>query len=117
MNSLNQEQSILEIFLSPELYQGQRVLFTGMILRDEQLKTYFGGRDTAVFRFLINCCAADALPLAIAIESEKMNGFSNDQWVQVEGIFEVLHIDGRPVSLVKEVSMKPVAPPLFPYLF
>lgn len=117
INSLPYEQTILELFLSPELYQGQRVLFTGMFLHDDQLKQYFGGRDTAVFRFLINCCAADALPLAIALDSGHANRFSNDHWVQVEGIFEVYHIDGNPVPLVKEAMIKPIEPPVFPYLF
>ena len=72
------ELTILDLFRNPKLYQGQRVIFSGMILRDEQLKQYLGGRDTAVYRFLINCCAADALPLAVAVNPDIAVEFTND---------------------------------------
>ncbi len=70
-----------------DCYHGHRVIFTGMVLRDEQLKQYY---DTAVYRFMINCCAADALPLAIAVDSDQAGAFANDQWVQVDGIFWIM---------------------------
>jgi uncharacterized repeat protein (TIGR03943 family) len=109
--------TILDLFRNPTLYQGQRVMFTGMILRDEQLKQYFGGRDTAVYRFLITCCAADALPLAVAVNSDQAGDFTNDQWVQVDGIFKLRHINGRQVPLVENVVLSPVEAPRVPYLF
>jgi uncharacterized membrane protein YcgQ (UPF0703/DUF1980 family) len=74
-----QERTILEIFLNPNSYKGHRVIVTGMILRDEQLKPHFGGRDTAVYRFLINCCAADSLPLAIALDPDQVTEHSLDK--------------------------------------
>ncbi len=101
-----QERTILEIFRNPDLFKGQRVVVTGMILRDEQLKPHFGGRDMAVYRFLINCCAADALPLAIGLDSDRTDNFANDQWVQVEGIFDLHTINGKPVEA-----------PAVPYMF
>lgn len=88
-----------------------------MILRDEQLKPHFGGKDLAVYRFLINCCAADALPLAIALDSDKADEFVNDQWVQVNGIFDLQQIDGKPVPLVSKPRIKLVEAPAVPYLF
>jgi uncharacterized repeat protein (TIGR03943 family) len=112
-----QERTILEIFLNSSLYKGQRVIVTGMILRDEQLKPHFGGRDTAVYRFLINCCAADALPIAIALDSDQADAFANDQWVQVEGIFDLQQVNGKPVPIVSKPQIKPVEAPAVPYLF
>jgi uncharacterized repeat protein (TIGR03943 family) len=112
-----QEQTILEIVRNPDLYKGQRVIVTGMILHDEKLKFHFGGRETALYRFLINCCAADALPLTIALDSDQTASFDNDQWVQVEGIFDLLQIDGKPVPMVSKALIKPVKAPLVPYLF
>jgi putative membrane protein len=93
------------------------VIVTGMILRDEQLKPHFGGRDTAVYRFMINCCAADALPLAIALDADKAEAFENDQWVQVDGIFDLHQINGKPVPMVSKPQIKPIAAPAVPYLF
>ncbi len=112
-----QERTILDIYRNPNLYKGQRVIVTGMILHDEQLKPHFGGRDTAVYRFLINCCAADALPLAIALDSDQADAFTNDQWVQVDGIFDLQQINGKPVPLVSKLQIKPVEAPAVPYLF
>ena len=111
------ELTILDIFRNPNLFKGQRVIVTGMILRDEQLKQHFGGRDTAVYRFMINCCAADALPLAIALDSDQADTFANDQWVQVDGIFDLQQINGKNVPLVSKPQIKPVEAPAAPYLF
>jgi uncharacterized repeat protein (TIGR03943 family) len=112
-----QEQTILEIVRNSNLYKGQRVIVTGMILHDEQLKFHFGGRDTALYRFLINCCAADALPLAIALDSDQVDAFANDQWVQVEGVFDLQQINDKPVPMVSKAQIKPIEAPAFPYLF
>jgi uncharacterized repeat protein (TIGR03943 family) len=112
-----QERTILEIYLNPNLYKGQRVILTGMILRDEQLKPHFGGKDLAVYRFLINCCAADAIPLAIALDSDQTEAFANDQWVQVDGIFDLQQINGKPVAVVSEPQIKTIEAPAIPYLF
>jgi putative membrane protein len=112
-----QERTILEILLNPDSYRGRRVIVMGMILRDEQLKPHFAGRDTAVYRFLINCCAADALPLAIALDADQTDTFANDQWVQVDGIFDFQQINGKPVPLVSKPSIRPVEAPAVPYLF
>lgn len=112
-----QERTILDIFLNPNLYAGQRIVITGMILRDEKIKSHFGGMDTAVYRFLINCCAADALPLAIALDMDHAGAFDNDQWVRVGGIFALRQIDGKPVPMVLQPSIKLVETPAVPYLF
>ncbi len=112
-----QERTILEIFLNSNSYKGQRVIVTGMILRDEQLKQHFGGRDTAVYRFMINCCAADALPLAIALDTDQADALASEQWVQVDGIFDIQQINGKPVPIVSKPKIKPVETPAIPYLF
>jgi uncharacterized membrane protein YcgQ (UPF0703/DUF1980 family) len=73
--------------------------------------------DTSVYRFLINCCAADAMPLAIALDLDRPGAFDKDQWVQVDGIFTLRQIDGKPVPMVLQPSIKLVEAPAVPYLF
>jgi uncharacterized repeat protein (TIGR03943 family) len=111
------ERTILELYSKPEVYKGKRVTFTGMIMRDEVLKQYFAGRDTAIYRFLITCCAADALPLAIAVDSNQASAFTNDQWVQVDGVFNLGQGSDKPFPLVENAIIKRIKAPKLPYLF
>jgi len=111
------ERTLLEVFIDPALYSGQRVIVTGMFLRDEQFRAYSGGSDTAVYRFVVNCCAADAVPLAIVLVADQAEAFANDQWVQVEGIFDVRQIQGNPVPIISNPVIKAVEAPSIPYLY
>ncbi len=110
------EQTILDLFRHPERYEGQQVRFTGMVMRDSGLTPYFG-RETAIYRFLITCCVADAMPLAISIAPELIKTFDPDEWVRVEGRFELGKWDGNPVPMVTAGTITPVETPKFPYLF
>jgi uncharacterized repeat protein (TIGR03943 family) len=111
------ELTILQLMLNPNLFNGQRVIITGMIMRDAELKPHFGGLDTAVYRFMVSCCAADALPLAIALDAEPSVAFSNDQWVRVEGIFKLQQNDGKQYPVVSKPQIWLVEAPSMPYLF
>lgn len=115
--ALPPERTLLEIFLNPGMFQGQRLVVTGMITRDEQLKAHFGGSDTALYRFLINCCAADALPLAIGLESDQTDAFAVGQWVRVDGIFHLRQIDGAAIPILSDFCITAVEAPSVPYLF
>ena len=111
------ELTILQLMLNPNLFNGQRVIVTGMIMRDAELKPHFGGLDTAVYRFLVSCCAADALPLAIALDADPSEALAKDQWVQVEGVFKLRQNDGKPYPVVAKPQIKLVEAPSMPYLF
>jgi uncharacterized repeat protein (TIGR03943 family) len=112
-----QECTILELLNDPTRYQGRRVSVTGMILRDEKLKRHLGEIDTIVYRFLINCCAADALPLAVAVEPEQAVAIDNGQWVQVEGTLQFVEIKSQSEPVLKKATITPTKPPGNPFLF
>ncbi|BBO92473.1 TIGR03943 family putative permease subunit [Desulfosarcina ovata] len=111
------ELTILDLMLNPEPHDGRRVVFTGMMLHDGVLKKYFDGHDTAVYRFLINCCAADALPLAVAVDSEQAKDLATDQWVRVEGVFHLRRMGDDAIPMVEDAIVVPVDAPRNPYLF
>jgi uncharacterized repeat protein (TIGR03943 family) len=111
------ECSITDLYRQADRYDSRQVMFTGMIMRDEALKEYFDGRDTVVFRFMITCCAADALPLAIAVDSDPSTSFDKDQWVRVSGTFSLHRIDDKSFPLVVDAAIEPIEAPAAPYLF
>lgn len=108
---------ITDLYRRADRYDGRRVVFTGMIMRDGALKEHFGGRDTAVYRFLITCCAADALPLAVAVDTDQTESFDKDQWVRVSGTFSLRRIGDKTFPLVIDAAIEPIEAPVIPYLF
>jgi uncharacterized repeat protein (TIGR03943 family) len=110
------EQTILDLFKFPESYNGRQVTFTGMIMRHPELKSYFGW-ETAIYRFLVTCCVADAMPLAVSVPPDLIKTLKTEQWVKVTGRFELREKDGKPVPVVETGTATPIAPPDFPYLF
>jgi uncharacterized repeat protein (TIGR03943 family) len=117
MRRADGELTILDLLLNAKQYDGQQVAFTGLMLHEKKLKKYFDGLDTAVYRFLINCCAADALPLAVAVDSDQAKDVATDQWVRVEGIFHLRQIGGDAVPVVEAAAVLPVDAPDVPYLY
>ncbi len=111
------EQTLLELYLDPRRYDGQPVAVTGMLMRDALLEPYFGGRDTAVYRFLITCCAADALPLAIALDPKQVAGLKVDQWIAVAGTFRMIETGSSPVPVIENATVRTIKAPSQPYLF
>jgi uncharacterized membrane protein YcgQ (UPF0703/DUF1980 family) len=55
--------------------------------------------------------------LAIALDSDQTEAFANDQWVQVEGTFELRKINGKLIPIVLKPRIKPSKAPSIPYLF
>ncbi len=115
--------SLLEIFLAPQKYHGKTVELTAMFLQDKQMRPYFG-MDTAVYRFLITCCAADAVPLAIALDLDQVPDqntknspeWKNDQWIKVTAVFEIRTVNGKPMPFLSRPIIVPVDAPKVPWL-
>ena len=109
--------TLAELAMKPYLYNGQSVIVSAMIVHDEKLKAYFGNRKTAVYRFLVTCCVADAIPLAVAVESDQAGSMATDQWVRVEGVFHLREAHGGPVPVLEEAAVFPIDAPKAPYLY
>ncbi len=107
--------SLLELIKNAEQFNGKRVAAEGMVYR--------GGHSDRnrfrLFRFVIVCCAADALPLVILVKSKIAEKFDNDDWVRVEGIFSFETVNSRQVSSIAADSVRPIPapPPEKRYLF
>ena len=111
------EVDILQLLEDPYYYNEQKVKVIGMFLHDETLKPYFSGKNTAIYRFLVTCCAADAMPLTVALDLEDYEAFSKYQWVQVEGVFEIQKGKDNYIPVILKPEIKSVEAPAQAYLY
>jgi putative membrane protein len=85
---------------------GTRVRFIGFAVQGGPAGTF------QITRFLISCCAADAVPVMIAVDPGAQAVPPDDTWLDVTG-----RLATRQGSYVVEAeSMRPVAAPSEPYL-
>lgn len=109
--------TILQLLRAPQKHVGSGVKLLGLLHRDARLAAHFGpGREVALYRFVVACCAADALPVTVALEGE-IPGLAPEQWVEVEGVFELAAFGNSTVPLVKASRIDPVDPPVDPFLY
>jgi|HubBroStandDraft_4_1064222.scaffolds.fasta_scaffold00002_196 hypothetical protein len=86
-----------------DLFAGERLTFTGALDRD--------GSSSAVVRYAITCCRADAAPVAVRLD--RSPPYPNGTWLRVEG--RVAQNAGA-FRLVTEHAER-VAPPADPFLY
>jgi len=89
--NLNLKQLLLLANREPEKIDGLQVSVEGFAYRD---KTQPAGSFMLV-RFLITCCAADATPLGVEVQSEENCVFPTDTWIRVQGTAMIEN--GKPV--------------------
>lgn len=107
--------SLLELMTNSEHFNGRHVAVEGMVYRG-------GNSDRTrfkLFRFVVVCCAADALPLVVLVNSKIAEKFNNDDWVRVEGTFGFETVNGRQAASIAADSVRPIQapPPEKRYLF
>ena len=87
---------------------GEKVDFTGFVA----LESGAPADQFQLTRFLISCCAADALSVQVRVAGAPPGQFKNDEWVRVTGTFLPL---GREV-IVNATEVEKVERPEEPYL-
>lgn len=91
---------------------GSRVITEGRVSTDDTLPA----GEFVVYRFVIVCCAADALPVEAVVKSPKAAGLKSDDWIRVGGILRAQVKDGRSVPVIEADEVDPIAAPNDPYL-
>lgn len=104
---------ILQIMENIDAWKGQRVVAEGMVYRNEKIPD----RHIVVYRFLMTCCAADASPLSILVETDNPDDFEEDEWVSVEGLLSIETFDGLDTPHINADSIIPIDPPKDKYLY
>ena len=103
----DQAISLLDLLADSERFDGKRVATEGMIYRGASA----GKNAFTLFRFAVICCAAEAIPLAVTVNSTEAKIFDNDSWVKVEGLFKIEAVGGRQVATIAAESILPIPKP------
>ena len=107
--------SLLDLFKDSEKLESKRITTEGMVFR----KDTTAENTFKLFRFAIVCCAADALPLSISVNSKESHYLENEAWVKVEGKLKIIRKNGRQMLCIDAdaVDAIPTPPPEKQYLF
>lgn len=112
------ETTLLTLFMKPEEYEGKSISLVGMLTKDDpQVEQLLGAKQPILFRFAINCCAADALPLAMILEGVDAEGMQNDDWIEASGTFRVRDTGKQKLPVLENAAIHPVKQPAQPYLY
>lgn len=105
-------------------YAGRAVYDHGRTLRDRrvQLTGFLAlDRDGAPYlvRMALNCCAADAQPVKVALTGQVPPVLQPDTWLRITGTYTPRRtedpVNGGPIPFIEVTEAKPVAAPRDPY--
>ena len=108
--------TILDLHWGPRLYWGLQVQVDGRLYRDAGLAS-FGSNVVLVYRFVITCCAADALPVTVLVDCGDTPEQADGDWVTVEGIFSKREHDGQEILFIENATATAIPEPERPYLY
>ena len=111
------EVTVANLCRMPRAYKNQRIAVTGMIHRAPDIKERFGNNACVLFRFVITCCAADAMPAAILLIGEVPTDWPDDTWIRAEGQFTLREDQGKPAPTLELSGATRITKPLRPYLY
>ena len=93
--------TLLQIARKMKQLDGKRVVTEGLVYRPAIMPP---GHLT-LFRFAIFCCAADALPVWMFVQSPTVTDFNDEDWVRVEGTLTIVNFNGTDVPVIRADSI------------
>lgn len=98
---------ISDLIRNWDRYEDRRIrvegLFANTVSGNESL--------SAVFRYFISCCAADAMPVGVFMTGQGDSGIKDSEWVVAGGRVEYRKIDGYDVIYMEVESLEKRAKP------
>ncbi|MDH4319673.1 MAG: TIGR03943 family protein [Desulfobulbaceae bacterium] len=112
-----EEVTILDLKTAPQQYSGRQVLVVGMVFQSEEFDKIFGDNSHVLFRFTVNCCAADSAPVYALIKGDELPILPDDTWVKVGGVFEMEQTGNYSIPVIKDAVVEATDEPKIPYLY
>jgi putative membrane protein len=102
-----------KLAMNPENYEGQEVEIVCKTFVDERLPSDL----FMCYRYLITCCAADAMPVFVFVKYPEARSVKNDQWIRAKGAFSRIENAQIMVPSIQTEKVEYIDEPPFPYLF
>ncbi|MDJ0622144.1 MAG: TIGR03943 family protein [Desulfocapsaceae bacterium] len=110
-DSKSSEMVFSKILRDPNKYEDQDVEIVCQSFVHEELP-----ENTAMcYRYLITCCAADALPAFIFLSHQDEQEIENNRWVKLNGPLSIIKNNDMEFPSVKIESIEYVEEPAFPW--
>ncbi|MBB3111128.1 putative repeat protein (TIGR03943 family) [Paenibacillus phyllosphaerae] len=112
-----EEKGYMETLTAVDLYLdrfiGKELTLEGFVYRDGTLTD-----DQFILgRFTLQCCAADAMPYGVMIESSDGMNYENDTWLRMTGTISRTSYHGNDVVLLEASEMEQIEPAQDPYVY
>lgn len=112
------ELTILDIYDDPEKYMGKNVMIKGMVHKDDaEITDKFGSEVFLLYRFVITCCAADAIPAGMLVDAADCSSYHEGDWIAVQGTFIAIKKDEENIPMIKAPTITKINAPENPYLY
>lgn len=105
--------TLRQLMKNPGNYAGRMVEIVGMVNR----QPVFPARTFFVYRFFINCCAADALPVGVLVSCQKMEEPESGRWVRVSGRMRLHRVNGKRIFCLDADRIEHTEAPKMEYIF
>ena len=99
--------TLLNVVRNLEKLNGLKIRTIGSVYRDSSIPE----GSIMLFRFAIYCCAADAMPIWLLVESETSNTLRNEDWVKVEGILRLKMFNDKKIPVIEAASVRQIPAP------
>jgi putative membrane protein len=115
--NVNQSVTLVDLCWRAERYSGCRITVEGMIKHVPEISAEFGTNTCLLYRFVISCCAADAMPAAILLEGELPQNCPDDTWLKAEGTLKLEKRNDSDVVRLELDRATKLPRPENPYLY
>ncbi len=111
------EMTITEVHRLHKKLIGKKLMIIGKTMKYEKVSSAYGENAGLVYRFVITCCAADAMPLAVVVVQETPFKWENDVWVKAAGVFKEDKKDGLDVYILDKAVLEKTDKPKQEYVW
>ncbi|PIC62868.1 TIGR03943 family protein [Sporosarcina sp. P13] len=103
--------SVINIYL--DKFVGKTLTMKGFVYREPD----FNEQQIVVARFAMNCCVADASVFGTIVESDQVQSYETDSWIEVTGTINETSYKGQKVMRLSPDQIVKIDTPKDPYVY